>query len=90
MSEPTPVNDQITDSITQVNVQVLSDAPAIATGNFFLTTAQALANTAHNSTNAQQQTNTTAQAATAMAVAKLFSIDTASTGKATNTIFNSR
>jgi hypothetical protein len=90
MSKPIPVNDQITDSITQVNVQVLGDAPAISMGNFFLATAQALANTAHNATSSQQQTNTTAQAATAMTVATLFSIDTASAGKATNTILNAR
>ncbi len=77
MAFPTAVNDQITDSVTQSNVKVLGDAPAIAMGNLFQATAQALANAAHNATTAQQQTNVTAQAATTMGVSTLYSIDTA-------------
>ncbi len=29
------VNEQVTDSITQVNTKVLGDAPAMAMGNFY-------------------------------------------------------
>ena len=47
---------------------------------------QALANAAHNATNAQQQSYVTAQAATTMGVATLYSIDTATTGVATKQI----
>ena len=83
MAFPTAVNSQITDSVTQANVQVLGDAPAIALGNLYQATAQALANAAHNATVAQQQNNITAQAATTAGVAMLYSIDTASVGKAT-------
>lgn len=86
MAFPTAVNDQITDSVTQANVKVLADAPAVAMGNLFQATAQALANAAHNSTTAQQQASVTAQAATTMGVATLYSLDTASTGKATQAI----
>lgn len=86
MAFPTLVNSQITDSVTQANVQVLGDAPAIAMGNLYLATAQALSNAAHNATTMQQQTNITAQAATTMGVALLYSLDTASTGKATKAI----
>jgi hypothetical protein len=86
MAFPTAVNDQITDSVTQANVKVLGDAPAVAMGNLFQATAQALANSAHNSTTAQQQASVTAQAATTMGVATLYSLDTASTGKATQAI----
>jgi len=86
MAFPTAVNNQITDSVTQANVQVLGDAPAIAMGNLFQATAQALANAAHNATTAQQQANIAAQAATTMGVATLYAIDTASTGKATAAI----
>lgn len=32
MAYPTPVNDQITDSVTQSNVQVLASSPATAMG----------------------------------------------------------
>ena len=83
MAFPTAVNDQITDSVTQANTKVLGDAPAIAMGNLYQATAQALANAAHNATNAQQQSYVTAQSATTMGVATLYSIDTASTGVAT-------
>jgi len=88
MAFPTAVNSQITDSVTQANVQVLGDAPAIAMGNLFQATAQALSNAAHNATMAQQQTNVAAQAATTMGVALLYSLDTASTGKATAAILS--
>lgn len=88
MAFPTSVNNQITDSITQVNVKVLGDAPAMALGNLYQATAQALANAAHNATAAGQQTSVTAQAATTMGVATLYSLDTASTGKATQAILN--
>jgi len=86
MAIPTHVNDLITDSITQVNTKVLGDAPAIAMGNLFQATAQALANAAHNATSSQQQTNVTAQAATTMGVTTLYSIDTATTAVGTTSI----
>jgi len=89
MAFPTAVNSQITDAVTQANVKVLGDAPAIAMGNLFQATAQALGNSAHNATSAQQQTAVAAQAATTMGVATLYALDTAATGKATSAILNS-
>ncbi len=86
MAFPTAVNDQITDSVTQANTKVLGDAPAVAMGNLYQATAQALANAAHNATRAQQQSYVTAQAATTMGVATLYAIDTATTGVATKQI----
>lgn len=86
MAFPTAVNSQITDSVTQANVQVVGVAGANALGNLYQATAQALANAAHNATVAQQQNNITAQAATTAGVALLYSIDSASTGKALNAI----
>jgi hypothetical protein len=82
MAFPTAVNSQITDSITQP----AGNAPAIALGNLYIATAQALANAAHNATTAQQQANATVQAATTQAVSTLLGIDTASTGTATNAL----
>ena len=87
MAFPTAVNSQITDSITQANTKVLGDAPAVAMGNLFIATSQALSNAAHNATTSQQQSNITAQAATTQGVSTLYSIDTASTGVATAKIF---
>lgn len=77
MTDNTTVNDQITDAVTQTNVEVLGNAPAVAMGNLYQATAQALANAAHNATNAQQQTWVTAQAATTMGVSMLYSVNTA-------------
>ncbi|MCX6938763.1 MAG: RebB family R body protein [Verrucomicrobia bacterium] len=88
MAHPTSVNSQITDSITQANTKVLGDAPAIAMGNLYQATGQALANAAHNATNAQQQSNITTQAATTQGVSTLYSIDTAVTDFATKGILN--
>ena len=87
MAFPTAVNSQITDSVTQANTKVLGDAPAIAMGNLYQATAQALANAAHNATTSQQQSNITAQAATTMGVTTLYSIDTASDAVGTKQIY---
>ena len=89
MAFPTHVNSQITDSITQANTKVLGDAPAIAMGNLYQATAQALSNAAHNATNSQQQSFVTSQAATTMGVTTLYALDTASAGIATESIFKS-
>ena len=88
MAFPTSVNDQITDSVTQSAVKVLGDAPAMAMASLYQGTAQALANAAHNATNAQQQSWVTAQAATTMGVATLYALD-ATTGMATADILGS-
>lgn len=88
MAFPTSVNDQITDSVTQANVKVLGDAPAMAMGNLYQATAQALANTAHNVTNTIQQSYVTGQAATTMGVATLYSLDVAATGMATKSVLS--
>ena len=71
MAFPTSLNSQITDSVSQADVQVLGDAPAIAMGNLYQAVAQALSNAAHNATNAQQQNFTLAQAVTASCVQTL-------------------
>jgi hypothetical protein len=83
MAFPTSVNSQITDSVSQVNTSVLGDAPAVALGNLYVATGQALSNAAHNATNAQQQSYSTMQAATTQSVATMLSVDTASDGAAT-------
>ena len=90
MAFPTAVNNQITDSVTQAGVKILGDAPAIAMANLYQATAQALANAAHNATMAQQQMNITAQAATVMGVATLYSIDIGSAGRVTKAILGGK
>lgn len=80
MAFPTAINSQITDSVTQANTKVLGDAPAVAMGNLFVATSQALSNAAHNATTAQQQSWVVAQAATTQGVTTLYSLDTAPDG----------
>jgi Killing trait len=80
MAYPSHVNDAITDSITQVNTKVLGDSPAVATGNLFVVTSQALSNAAHNATNNQQQSYVTMQASTTQGVSTLLSVNDATTG----------
>ena len=87
MAFPSHVNSQVTDSITEVNTLVLGDSPSMATGNVFMATSQALANTAHNATNQQNQSFVTFQASTAQGVQTLYSLDIASTGTATAGVF---
>ncbi|MFC3683725.1 RebB family R body protein [Hydrogenophaga luteola] len=86
MAFPTAVNSQITDSVSQANTKVLGDAPAVAMGNLFVATSQALSNAAHNATNNQQQSYVTMQASTTQSVATMLSVDTASTGVATGKV----
>ena len=71
MAFPTAVNNQITDAVTQANVKVLGDAPAIAVSLLYQATAQALANAAHNATAAQQQAAILAQSVTTACVKSL-------------------
>ncbi|SDH20742.1 Killing trait domain-containing protein [Pedobacter terrae] len=87
MAFPTAVNSQITDSVSEVNTKVLGDAPAMAMGNLFMATSQALSNAAHNATHTQQQTNVTSQASTTSAVTTLYSIDTSSDAVGTHMIY---
>lgn len=77
MAFPTGVNDTITDAVTQANVKVLGDAPAVAMGNLYQATAQALANAARNAASVREPTFNTAQDATTMGVATLYALDTA-------------
>lgn len=83
MAFPTSLNSQITDAVSQANVKVVGDAPAVAMGNLYISTSQALANAAHNATANQQQSSVTMQASTTQGVATLLSIDIGSTGAAT-------
>ena len=82
MADPNPpVNEQITDAVTQTNVKVVAEAPAMAMGNLYQATAQALSNAAHWSTIAMQNATMMSQAATVMGVTTLYGIDTASTAE---------
>ncbi len=76
-----PVNEQITDSVTQVNTKVVGETPAMAMGNLLMSTSQALGTAAHNATAAQQQAQITMQAATVQGVNSLMSIGSSVIGR---------
>ena len=62
MAFPTSVNSQITDAVTQSNVKVVAEAPAMALGSLYQTIAQATGLAAQNAAANQQTANQIAQA----------------------------
>jgi hypothetical protein len=76
MAIPTPVNGQITDSVTQANVKVIGDAPAMAMGAIYQSLAHSTGILYENATGQQQQLAIAAQAATNQGVIQIYSVDT--------------
>ncbi len=76
MAIPTPVNGQITDSVTQANVKVVADAPAMAMGAIYQSLAHSTGILYENAASAQQQLAIAAQAATNQGVFQIYSVDT--------------
>jgi hypothetical protein len=72
MAQPTAVNSQITDAVTQTNVKVVAEAPAMALGSLYQTMAHSLGLMFENAVNAQNQQNILAQAATTQGVIALY------------------
>ncbi|MCG7488586.1 RebB family R body protein [Vibrio sp. Of14-4] len=75
------VNAQMTDSVTQVNTQVIGDAPAMAMGNLLVSTSHALSTGSHNVTASQQQGQMTMHAATVQGVNALISVGSSVIGR---------
>ncbi len=68
------VNSQVTDSISQANLEVVGMAPAVAMGYLYQATAQALGNAANNSTTAQHNGNILGQAVTSTGSALIYAM----------------
>ena len=81
-----PVNEQVTDSTTQVNTAVLGSTPAEAMGNLMVPTSHALSNAALNASAAQQQAHLTMHSATVQGLNSLMAIGTAVTGRGAEAI----
>src|ERR1700754_804292 len=86
MTFPTSVNNQITDAVTQSNVKVVGEAPAMAMGSLYQTMAHSTGILFENSVSAQQQQNTLTQAATNQGVMQIYSVDTTAAAGATEKI----
>lgn len=76
MAFPTAVNDQITDSITQSNVKVVAESPAIAMGSIYQSLAHSTGILFESAVSAQQQQATLAMAAANQGVMQIYSLDT--------------
>ncbi|WP_335621877.1 RebB family R body protein [Chryseobacterium camelliae] len=70
------VNQQITDAVTQTNVKVVAEAPAMALGNVYQTAAHSTGLMFENAVNNQNQQNILGQAATTQGVMQIYSVDT--------------
>ena len=80
------VNDQITDAVTQSNVQVVADGPAIAMGSIFQTMAHSTGILLQNGVAAAQQQNALSQAAANQGVMQIYSLDTTAAAASTEKI----
>ena len=72
------VQTQITDAVTQTNVKVVAEAPAMAMGSLYQTMAHSTGVLFENAVHAQQQGSIMSQAATTQGVMQIYSIDTVS------------
>ncbi len=89
MALPTALNDQITDAVTQVNVKVLAEAPAMAMGAIYQSLAHSTGILFENATSSQQQLAIAAQASTNQGVIQIYSVDTMAGAVATSKIAGS-
>ena len=89
MAIPTPVNGQITDAVTQSNVKVMAEAPAMAMGAIYQSLAHSTGILYENATSAQQQLAIAAQAATNQGVIQVYSVDTMAGAVATSKVAQS-
>ncbi|MCJ7932676.1 MAG: RebB family R body protein [Chryseobacterium sp.] len=71
-----PVNEQITDAVTQSNVKVVAESPAMALSNVYQTAAHSTGIMFENAVNTQNQQNILGQAATTQGVIQIYSMDT--------------
>jgi hypothetical protein len=71
MADPTLVNGQITDAVTQADVATLGNAPAMAIGSIYQTMAHSIGLAMQNAVANQQNMNTLAVAVLTRCVAQL-------------------
>jgi len=89
MAMPTPVNGMITDAVTQSNVKVLGDAPAMAMGAIYQSLSHSTGILFENAVSSQQQLGIASQAATNQGVIQIYSVDTMAGAVATSKISQS-
>jgi len=86
MPDPTTVNPMITDAVTQSNVKVVGESPAMALSTIYQSMAHSTGILFENAVAAQQQQNTLAQAAANQGVMQIYSMDTMAGAGATEKV----
>ncbi|SFD51869.1 RebB family R body protein [Pseudoalteromonas denitrificans] len=81
-----PVNEQVTDSVTQVNTSVLGGTPAMATGNLMMSSSQSLGTSALNATESSQHGGITMHSVTVQGLNSLMSTCNAVIGRSAESI----
>ncbi|MFS4430920.1 MULTISPECIES: RebB family R body protein [Chryseobacterium] len=71
-----PVNEKITDAVTQSNVKVVAESPAMALANVYQSAAHSTGIMFENAINTQNQQNIVSQAATTQGITQIYSLDT--------------
>ncbi len=89
MADDTPVNSQISDSISQTNLKVLGDAPAMGMGALYQSLSHSTGILFENTVSSQQQLSIAAQTATNEGVIQVYSVNTMSSAVATAKIAQS-
>ncbi len=88
MADPTLLNGQITDSVTQVNVKVLGDAPAHGVALVYQVSGNVAGLSMQNAVNNQQSKTLIGTATTTQGVNLLYSMPVAASARGTNEIFS--
>ncbi len=86
MALDTALNSQITDAVTQANVKVLADSPALSLSNLYQMVSQSLGLSVQNAVMSQQQSNIIHQASTTQGVNLIYAVDTAAVADASEKI----
>ncbi|TXK82767.1 antirepresssor protein RebB [Rheinheimera tangshanensis] len=86
MKMATSVNEQITDAVTQSNVKVVPESPAIAMGTLYQSMAHSTGILFENAVSNQRQQDILAQAATTQGVKQIYSVDTMADALAVTTM----
>lgn len=71
MAFPTALTNPVSDDIANLDLGVVGNSPAIAMGNYYLSTSTALSQAALNATNNQQQSWIASQAITSQLVSDM-------------------
>ncbi len=86
MPDPVTVNPMVTDAVTQSNVKVVAESPAMAISTLYQSTAHSTGILFENSVAAQQQQNMLSQAAANQGVMQIYSMDTMAGAGATEKV----